>query len=201
MSEEPESTPRERTPLGRRIVELRDAAGWGQRRLAKETGLSPVTVVHIETGQTPEPRLSTVRKIAEAFGMTTNELLVPKARARPLSREWLNDRTGHAYLSRTSEECIGIVKPLRTEAEVTSLREAVRDEVTVLDESFGASELRARHAPAPEGLDPELWESLREARRTAIDWFEELAKQRNSIRDAAAVSEETSGDVRLVSAF
>ncbi len=197
MSEEPESTTRERTPLGRRIVGLRDAAGWGQRRLAKEAGLSPVTLVHIETGQTPEPRLSTVRKIATAFGMTTNELLVPKARARPLSREWLNDRAGSASLSHSSEECVGLVKPLRTEAEVTSRREVVRDEVLILDEAFGPA-LRARYAPAPEGMDPELWESLREARRTAIFWLEELAKQRNSIRDAAAVSEESSGDVRLV---
>ncbi len=174
----------ERTPLGERIVELRDVAGWGQRKLAKEAKISPVTVTHIETGKIPEPRLSTLRKIANAFGMTPVELIAPKAAARPRSRDWLNDRAGHALLSRSNEEAMQIIAPLRTEEEISTLREEVRDEEAILDAALKSEE-----------IEDELRESLEKARSTAIYWLSDLSKQRRRIRYEDAVR----GEHRFVS--
>lgn len=188
MAEEREWGATERTPLGERIVELRDAAGWGQRRLAKEAKISPVTVTHIETGKIPEPRLSTLRKIANAFGMTTEELIAPKAAARPRSRDWLNDRAGHALLSRSNEEAMRIIAPLRTNEEISTLREEVRDEAAILDDELNDEQ-------KSEELDPELRESLEKARSTAIYWLMDLSKQRTRIQDEEAVR----GEHRFVS--
>ena len=46
-----------------------------QRDLAKRADVSPTTILHLETGENPNPRLSTVCKIAEALGVDPNELV------------------------------------------------------------------------------------------------------------------------------
>jgi transcriptional regulator with XRE-family HTH domain len=53
---------------------LRRRKGWTQRDLAREAGVTQTTIVRIEQG-THEPNISTIRKIAEALGVTPAELL------------------------------------------------------------------------------------------------------------------------------
>lgn len=60
--------------IGERLYELREDRGWTQRRLAEEARISQVTVTHVETGKV-SPRLPTVRRLARAFGMSTDEFL------------------------------------------------------------------------------------------------------------------------------
>lgn len=60
--------------LGERIFELRTERGWSGLRLSKEAGISPTTVVHLETGQIGRPRLTTLRRLARAFGVAVEEL-------------------------------------------------------------------------------------------------------------------------------
>ncbi len=46
-----------------------------QRDLARLADVSPTTVMQLETGQNPNPRLSTIRKLAEALVVEPSELV------------------------------------------------------------------------------------------------------------------------------
>ena len=61
------------------VRRLRELRALSQRELAARAKLSVTTVNRIETGQRkPMPR--TVRKLAEALGVTTEELLAEQPR-------------------------------------------------------------------------------------------------------------------------
>jgi len=60
--------------LGALIQAQREDRGWPVRRLAKRAGLAPATVSQIETGDA-DPRLSTMKKIAEALGHELSDFL------------------------------------------------------------------------------------------------------------------------------
>ena len=61
------------------IRRLRELHALSQRELAAKAGLSLTTVNHIETGQhKPMPR--TVRKLAEALGVTPEEIMTEQPR-------------------------------------------------------------------------------------------------------------------------
>lgn len=64
----------EPNPMQRRIRELRRARGWTQEELAQQAHLSPDIVSRIERGDR-QPRLETLRLIAEAFDLSLTELL------------------------------------------------------------------------------------------------------------------------------
>ena len=61
--------------VGVKLRRLREERFISQRDLAKQAEVSPTTILHLETGENPNPRLSTVRKIAEALGVNPNELV------------------------------------------------------------------------------------------------------------------------------
>jgi len=56
-----------------RLKELRTRRGWSQRELAKRAGVQHVTIVHLEAGASP--RLDTLVKLAQAFGVKVTQLL------------------------------------------------------------------------------------------------------------------------------
>lgn len=60
--------------IGERLYELREDRGWTQRRLAEEARTSQVTITHVETGKV-SPRMPTIRRLARAFGISTDEFL------------------------------------------------------------------------------------------------------------------------------
>lgn len=66
----------EAVALGKRLHELREAKGWTLEELAEAAGMNELQVGHIERGAT-DPKLSTIRKLARAYGMTPSELLKP----------------------------------------------------------------------------------------------------------------------------
>lgn len=51
-----------------RVREAREAAGLSQEDLGRRSGLATRTILRLENGQTPTPRLETVEAIAEATG-------------------------------------------------------------------------------------------------------------------------------------
>lgn len=88
--------------LGERLLLYRDARGWSQERTAVEAGISPTTITHIETGQNPNPRRVTLRRLARAFGVSLEEFLSdrpPKATGPSLLERPLTNEAGHAYLT------------------------------------------------------------------------------------------------------
>ena len=66
-----------RSPLdGRRLRQLRKAAGLSQPRLAITAGLSVSAVTDIEQGVTTNPKLSTLEALAQTLGVDVADLLV-----------------------------------------------------------------------------------------------------------------------------
>jgi transcriptional regulator with XRE-family HTH domain len=70
-------------PIGEQLREWRAARGLSQRALATAAGIGYVLVAKLETGAILDPRLSTLRKLAEALKVTVGELVdSPTKRAR-----------------------------------------------------------------------------------------------------------------------
>jgi transcriptional regulator with XRE-family HTH domain len=63
------------TIYGRWVRSHRDRRGWSQEELGRRAGLGLQAISNIESGRTTEPRLTSLRKIAKAFGVDVNELL------------------------------------------------------------------------------------------------------------------------------
>lgn len=95
----------------RRIRHLR---GMSQEDLAKVSGVSDFTISELEGGKRPNPRPSTLRKLANALGVDVatlygEEVPSPKGDA-PLSfSRWLEERCGHSYLAMPEEELIELL--------------------------------------------------------------------------------------------
>jgi transcriptional regulator with XRE-family HTH domain len=60
--------------FGRRLKAARKKAGLTQARLAELTGLDPVTISQIETGQR-EPGITRAARLAAALNVTLDELV------------------------------------------------------------------------------------------------------------------------------
>lgn len=55
--------------IGEKIKELRKNRGWNAETLAENCGISPATIYRYENGSTREPKMSALRKIADALGV------------------------------------------------------------------------------------------------------------------------------------
>lgn len=177
------------TPTGDRIFELREAAGWTVRDLAEEAGISPTTVVQLEHGR-GEPKFSTLRKIARAFGLSSVEELIsdPKAKARPLAQQWLDEWAGRHDLSMSNEEAFRSRTALASEEEVEARIEAVNHQRDLISSALEFHE-----------LSPALRRELESSAQDHIYWRRDLQKQRDRLREQRRASEATSDDLRFVS--
>jgi len=61
--------------LSKKIKELRKKTGWSQQKLAEKTGLSYSVVTKLEQGTAKQPTIQTIVKIANAFGISLDELV------------------------------------------------------------------------------------------------------------------------------
>jgi transcriptional regulator with XRE-family HTH domain len=89
------------------LATLRRTRGLSQRELAERAKVSPATVYEMEAGRRPQPRGSTLRKLAEALGVDVSELvedfyapkdssLLSAERALNLQYEVFVSEMGHA---------------------------------------------------------------------------------------------------------
>jgi transcriptional regulator with XRE-family HTH domain len=62
-------------PLKEKLREERRRAALTQGELAERAGVGINTIVRIETGEISEPRVSTLRKLANALRVETRDLL------------------------------------------------------------------------------------------------------------------------------
>jgi transcriptional regulator with XRE-family HTH domain len=60
--------------FGERIRRLRTKRDWKLVELSVETGLGRVFLSNLENGK-HEPKLGTIKKLADAFGVTVSQLL------------------------------------------------------------------------------------------------------------------------------
>ena len=63
------------SPFGKRLRELREAAGLTQEELAAKAGLTAKAVSALERGERKRPYPHTVRSLGEALGLSEDERL------------------------------------------------------------------------------------------------------------------------------
>jgi len=61
--------------IAKNIKKYRDKLGISQDKLSKLAGITLHTIAKIETGSTPDPRIETLRKIADALGVGVDDLI------------------------------------------------------------------------------------------------------------------------------
>jgi len=57
------------------LVKIRKQKGWSQEKLAAESGISYNTLIKIERGGIENPKIETVIKLADALGVSLEELI------------------------------------------------------------------------------------------------------------------------------
>ena len=60
------------------LKKLRIGKGWSQEKLAREAGISYNTLIKIERGVIKNPKIDTIIKIANALGVSIDELIKGK---------------------------------------------------------------------------------------------------------------------------
>lgn len=66
---------KELSTIAANIKKHRDKLGISQDKLSKIAGVTLHTIAKIETGSTPDPRIETLRKIADALGVGVDDLI------------------------------------------------------------------------------------------------------------------------------
>lgn len=66
---------KQKSKIGKNIRKYRRKIGISQDVLSKRANLAFHTIAKIETGSTPDPRIETVKKIADALGVTIDNLM------------------------------------------------------------------------------------------------------------------------------
>lgn len=61
--------------IGENIKKYRNKLGISQDILSKRANLAFHTIAKIEAGSTPDPRIETVKKIADALGVSLDDLM------------------------------------------------------------------------------------------------------------------------------
>ena len=68
---------KEKSIIRNNIRKYRKLAGISQDMLSKRANLAFHTIAKIEAGSTPNPRIETVKKIADALGVSLDDLIHP----------------------------------------------------------------------------------------------------------------------------
>ncbi|HRR05561.1 MAG TPA: helix-turn-helix transcriptional regulator [Candidatus Woesebacteria bacterium] len=66
---------KQKSTIGDNIKKYRNKLSISQDVLSKRANLAFHTIAKIEAGSTPDPRIETVKKIADALGVTLDDLM------------------------------------------------------------------------------------------------------------------------------
>ncbi len=66
---------KQKSTIGDNIKKYRNKLGISQDVLSKRANLAFHTIAKIEAGSTPDPRIETVKKIADALGVALDDLM------------------------------------------------------------------------------------------------------------------------------
>lgn len=61
--------------LAKNVERLRKQKGFSQEKLARLADVANNTIIKIESGENNNPTLETLRKVAEAFGVSIDKLI------------------------------------------------------------------------------------------------------------------------------
>lgn len=68
--------------FGRKLKELRKKNSWSQQKLAEKAGLSYNAITKLEQEAALHPTIQTIAKLADAFGITIDDLVERKIKKR-----------------------------------------------------------------------------------------------------------------------
>lgn len=188
--------------VGETLQLFRDRDDKTQGEIAGETGVSSTTISNIESGKNPRPHLSTVRRLARAFGLSAEGFLVreglsdPKAQAPPRSLEqWLSEQTaGHAYHAMDAGEARASIRELPSLEAVIDRREDLDYEKALIDR-----ELAREPSSLARGAGSPFHAELKAAQQDyLLVWLRGLDKRRKELREQRQAAE-SSDDLRFVS--
>jgi len=66
---------KEMPTIAKNIKKYRAKLGISQDKLSKLAGITLHTITKIESGATPDPRIETAKKIADALGISIDDLM------------------------------------------------------------------------------------------------------------------------------
>jgi len=66
---------KQKSKIGKNMKKYRKKLGISQDVLSKRANLAYHTIAKIEAGSTPDPRIETVKKIADSLGVTLDALM------------------------------------------------------------------------------------------------------------------------------
>ena len=66
---------KEMSSIAKNIKRYRAKLGISQDKLSKLAGITLHTITKIESGATPDPRIKTIKKIADALGVGIDDLI------------------------------------------------------------------------------------------------------------------------------
>jgi DNA-binding XRE family transcriptional regulator len=66
---------KELSTIAKNMKKYRSKLGISQDKLSKMADVTLHTIAKIETGSTPDPRIETLRKIADALGVSVDDLI------------------------------------------------------------------------------------------------------------------------------
>jgi len=66
---------KQKSTIGSNVKKYRKLAGISQDVLSKRANFAFHTIAKIETDSTPDPRIETVKKIADALGVSLDDLM------------------------------------------------------------------------------------------------------------------------------
>jgi transcriptional regulator with XRE-family HTH domain len=66
---------KEMSSIAKNIKKYRAKLGISQDKLSKLAGITLHTIAKIESGATPDPRIKTIKKIADALGVGIDDLI------------------------------------------------------------------------------------------------------------------------------
>jgi len=66
---------KQKSTIGDNVKKYRNKLGISQDVLSKRADLAFHTIAKIEAGSTPDPRIETVKKIADALGVSLDDLM------------------------------------------------------------------------------------------------------------------------------
>ena len=66
---------KQKSKIGKNMKKYRKKLGISQDVLSKRANLAYHTIAKIEAGSTSDPRIETVKKIADALGVTIDDLM------------------------------------------------------------------------------------------------------------------------------
>ncbi|MBI3661252.1 helix-turn-helix transcriptional regulator [Candidatus Acetothermia bacterium] len=70
---------RDRQTIAQQLRRLRHKQAWTQEQLAKRSGVSRITINRLENEVEQSPRLETLERLAEAFGIELRQLVADEA--------------------------------------------------------------------------------------------------------------------------